>query len=163
MHLGVVVFVIGAVGASAYQTEAEGLLKVGQSLKVGSNVLTFEGVERDKGPNYNERAAVLRVTSDGSEIGVLKPAQRAYIREQTTSNEVAINTTLTQGDLFIILDGIRADGAVRIKAFYKPVVGLLWLAGFLFAGGVILCVWPDARERKRIAKRYAEEALPGES
>ena len=163
VHLGVVVFVIGAVGASAYQTEAEGLLKVGQSLKVGSNVLTFEGVERDKGPNYNERAAVLRVTSDGSEIGVLKPAQRAYIREQTTSNEVAINTTLTQGDLFIILDGIRADGAVRIKAFYKPVVGLLWLAGFLFAGGVILCVWPDARERKRIAKRYAEEALPGES
>ena len=126
-------------------------------------MLTFEGVERDKGPNYNERAAVLRVTSDGSEIGVLKPAQRAYIREQTTSNEVAINTTLTQGDLFIILDGIRADGAVRIKAFYKPVVGLLWLAGFLFAGGVILCVWPDARERKRIAKRYAEEALPGES
>lgn len=163
VHLGVIVFVIGAIGASAYQTEAEGLLEKGQSLTVGSNVLTFEGVEREKGPNYTERAAILRVTSDGSEIGILRPAQRAYIREQTTSNEVAIHTTLTQGDLFIILDGIRADGAVRIKAFYKPVVGLLWLAGFLFAGGVILCVWPDRRERQRIAKRYAEEALPGES
>ena len=163
VHLGVIMFVVGAVGASAYQTEAEGLLKKGESLTVGSNVLTFEGVEREKGPNYNERAAVLRVTSDGEEIGILRPAQRSYIREQTTSNEVAINTTLTQGDLFIILDGIRADGSVRIKAFYKPVVGLLWFAGFLFTGGVILCVWPDRRERKRIAKRYAEEALPGES
>jgi hypothetical protein len=39
----------------------------------------------------------------------------------------------------------------------------LWLAGFLFAGGVILCVWPDRRERKRIAKRYSEESLPGEA
>ena len=116
-----------------------------------------------KGPNYTERAAILRVTSDGDEIGILRPAQRAYIREQTTSNEVAINTTLTQGDLFIILDGISADGAVRIQAFDKPVVGLLWLAGFLFAGGVILCVWPDRRERKRIAKRYSEESLPGEA
>lgn len=163
VHLGVVMFVVGAIGASAYQTEAEGLLKKGESLTVGSNVLTFEGVEREKGPNYNERAAILRVTSDGEEIGILRPAQRSYIREQTTSNEVAINTTLTQGDLFIILDGIRADGSVRIKAFYKPVVGLLWLAGFLFTGGVILCVWPDRRERQRIAKRYAEEALPGES
>lgn len=163
VHLGVIMFVVGAVGASAYQTEAEGLLKKGESLTVGSNVLTFEGVEREKGPNYTERAAILQVTSDGEEIGILRPAQRAYIREQTTSNEVAIHTTLTQGDLFIILDGIREDGAVRIKAFYKPVVGLLWLAGFLFAGGVILCVWPDPRERKRIAKRYNEEHLPGES
>ncbi len=163
VHLGVIMFVVGAVGASAYQTEAQGLLQKGESLTVGSNVLTFEGVERVKGPNYTERAAILRVTSDGEEIGILRPAQRAYIREQTTSNEVAINTTLTQGDLFIILDGISADGAVRIQAFYKPVVGLLWLAGFLFTGGVILCVWPDRRERKRIAKRYSEETLPGES
>ncbi|MGI9117490.1 MAG: cytochrome c-type biogenesis CcmF C-terminal domain-containing protein, partial [Gaiellales bacterium] len=163
VHLGVVMYVIGAVGASAYQTEAEGLLARGQSLRVGSNVLTFEGVEKSRGPNYTERAAVLRVTSDGSELGVLRPAQRAYIREQTTSNEVAINTTLTQGDLFIILDGIRADGAVRIKAFYKPVVNLLWLAGFLFAGGVVLCVWPDRREQRRIERRYGEEPLPGEA
>jgi cytochrome c-type biogenesis protein CcmF len=136
VHLGVIVFVIGAVGASAYETQSQGVLEKGQSLIV---------------------------TSDGEEIAVLRPAKRSYVREQTTSNEVAINTTLTQGDLFVILDGIRADGAVQIKAFYKPVVGLLWIAGFIFSAGVILCVWPDARERRRIAKRYNEESLPGES
>jgi cytochrome c-type biogenesis protein CcmF len=163
VHLGVIVFVVGAVGASAYETSAQGVLKKGETLTIGSNVLTFEGVEQTQGPNYRQRAAVLNVVSDGEEIGTLKPAKRSYIREQTTSNEVAIHTTLTQGDLFIILDGIRVDGAVQIKAFYKPVVGLLWIAGFLFAGGVLLCVWPDPRERKRIAKRYGEETLPGES
>ena len=163
VHLGVVVFVIGAVGASAYETQSQGVLEKGQSLVVGSNTLTFEGVESTQGPNFRQRAAVLRVTSDGEELGVLRPAKRSYIREQTTSNEVAINTTLTQGDLFVILDGIRGDGAVQIKAFYKPVVGLLWIAGFIFSAGVILCVWPDARERRRIAKRYNEESLPGES
>jgi cytochrome c-type biogenesis protein CcmF len=163
VHLGVIVFVVGAVGASAYETSAQGVLNKGETLTIGSNVLTFEGVEQTQGPNYRQRAAVLNVVSDGEEIGTLKPAKRSYIREQTTSNEVAIHTTLTQGDLFIILDGIRVDGAVQIKAFYKPVVGLLWIAGFLFAGGVLLCVWPDPRERKRIAKRYGEETLPGES
>jgi cytochrome c-type biogenesis protein CcmF len=163
VHLGVIVFVVGAVGASAYETSAQGVLNKGETLTIGSNVLTFEGVEQTQGPNYRQRAAVLNVVSDGEEIGTLKPAKRSYIREQTTSNEVAIHTTLTQGDLFIILDGIRVDGAVQIKTFYKPVVGLLWIAGFLFAGGVLLCVWPDPRERKRIAKRYGEETLPGES
>ena len=163
VHLGVILFVIGAIGSSAYETRAEGLLKPGQSLTVGSNVLTFSGVEKTRGPNYVERAAVLNVTSDGSSLGTLKPAKRAYIREQTTSNEVAIRTTMTAGDLFIILDGIRGDGAVQIKAFYKPVVGLLWIAGFFFVGGVILCVWPDEREARRILRRYAEEPLPGES
>ena len=163
VHLGVVVFVIGAIGASAYQTEAIGLLAKGQTMRIGAFELTSQGVERERGPNYVERAAVLAVTRDGETVGVLRPAKRAYIREQTTSNEVAIHTTLTGGDLFLILDGIRGDGAVRIKAFYKPVVTLLWLAGFLFAGGVVLCVWPDPRERRRLARRYAEEQLPGEA
>lgn len=163
VHLGVIVFVIGAIGSSAYQTSAEGLLLKGQSLTVGSNVLTFEGVERVRGANYTERAAVLRVTSDGESLGVLRPGRRAYVREQTTSNEVAIRTTLTGGDLFVILDGIRSDGAVQIKAFYKPVVALLWLAGFIFVGGVLLAVWPDEREARRILRRYTEEPLPGES
>ena len=163
VHLGVIMFVIGAVGSSAYETRSEGLLQKGQSLMVGSNKLTFEGVERTKGPNYTQRAAVLRVTSDGQDLGILRPAQRAYLREQTTSNEVAIRPTLTGGDLFIILDGIRADGAVQIKAFYKPVVALLWLAGFVFTAGVVLAVWPDRRELRRIMRRYAEEPLPGES
>jgi cytochrome c-type biogenesis protein CcmF len=163
VHLGVILFVIGAVGSSAYETQAEGLLQPGESLTVGSNVLTFEGVERTRGPNFVARAAVLNVTSDGSNLGTLKPAKRSYLREQTTSNEVAIRTTLTGGDLFIILDGIRGDGAVKIKAFYKPVVALLWIAGFFFVGGVLLCVWPDQREARRILRRYAEEPLPGES
>lgn len=163
VHLGVIVFVIGAVGASAYQTEREAVLAKGQSLQVGAFTLTSEGVQRERGPNFTERAAILRVTKDGEQVGTLRPAKRAYIREQTTSNEVAIHTTLTGGDLFIILQGIRGDGAVSLKAFYKPVVQLLWIAGILFAGGVLLCVWPDRRERRRIAKRYGEEPLPGEA
>ena len=81
VHLGVIVFVIGAIGASAYQTERQAVLAQGQSMQVGAFTLTSEGVERTRGPNFSERAAVLRVTSDGTEIGVLRPAQRAYIQD----------------------------------------------------------------------------------
>jgi len=163
VHLGIIVFVIGAIGSSAYESRAEGLLERGQTLTVGDATLTFRGVEETDGPNYTQRAAVLDATLGGSSIGALEPARRAYTREQTTSNEVAIHTTLAGGDLMVILDGIRGDGAVQIKAFYKPLVALIWLSGFIFVLGVVLCVWPDARERRRILRRYAEEPLAGEA
>lgn len=163
VHLSVIVFVIGAVGSSAYETREEGLLQKGQSMQVGAYTLTFQGVQPSKGPNYTQRAAVIDVAKDGEPYRQMLPARRNYPREQTTSNEVAIDTTLAGGDLFLILDGIRGDGAVQIKAFYKPVIILIWLSGFLFVGGLLLCVWPDARESRRIVRRYAEEPIPGEA
>jgi cytochrome c-type biogenesis protein CcmF len=163
VHLAVIVFVIGAVGSSAYETRAEGLLQPGQSLVVGDRTLTFRGVEESSGANYTQEAAILDVTRNGEPDGVLEPARRSYPREQTTSNEVAVRTTLTGGDVFVILDGIRADGAVQLKAFYKPVVVLLWLSGAIFTLGLVIALWPDRREERRLQRRYAEEPLPGEA
>ncbi len=163
VHLSIVVFVIGAVGSTAYETREVGLLQKGDTMQVGAYTLTFQGVQPSQGPNYTQRAAVIDVAKGGEPYKQMLPARRNYPREQTTSNEVAIDTTLTGGDLFLILDGIRADGAVQIKAFYKPVILLLWLSGFLFTGGLLLCVWPDARESRRIVRRYAEEPIPGEA
>ncbi len=162
VHIGIIVFVIGAIGSSAYETRAEGLLLPGQTLAVGDATLTFRGVQESEGPNYTQRAAILDATLGGESIGALEPGRRSYPREQTTSNEVAVHTTLTGGDLFVILDGIRGDGAVQVKAFYKPLVVLIWLSGIVFALGVLICVWPDQRERRRIRRRYAEEPLAGE-
>jgi hypothetical protein len=34
-------------------------------------------------------------------------------------------------------------------------VNLIWLAGFVFLGGSLIALWPDAREQRRLAERYA--------
>ena len=41
------------------------------------------------------------------------------------------------------------------QALQKPLVNLLWLAGFVFVGGALIALWPDAREERRLAERYA--------
>ena len=72
------------------------------------------------------------------------------------SNEVAIrHDWLTGGDLFLIADQVNADGSIDLKALQKPLVNLLWLAGFVFVGGSLIALWPDAREERRLAERYA--------
>jgi cytochrome c biogenesis factor len=40
----------------------------------------------------------------------------------------------------------------------KPLVNLIWLAGFVFVGGSLIALWPDAAEQRRLAERYAPEA-----
>jgi cytochrome c biogenesis factor len=66
---------------------------------------------------------------------------------------------LTGGDLFLIADQVNGDGSVDLKALQKPLVNLLWLAGFVFVGGALIALWPDAREERRLAERYAGATL----
>ncbi len=37
----------------------------------------------------------------------------------------------------------------------KPLVNLIWLAGFVFVAGSLVAIWPDAREQRRLAARLA--------
>ena len=47
-----------------------------------------------------------------------------------------------------------------LKALVKPLVNLIWIAGFVFVGGALIALWPDAREQRRLALRYGRyEAL----
>jgi cytochrome c-type biogenesis protein CcmF len=156
-HFAVVLFIIGATGATAYATADEAVLAPGQTMKVRNYTLAFQGVTRSTGPNYEARAAVMQVSRDGSALGTLEPGQRAYPAEGQTSNEVAIRTDWRTGeDLFLILDAARPDGSVRIKALINPLVNLIWIAALVFVLGAAIAAWPDRREARRLARRYAE-------
>ncbi len=38
----------------------------------------------------------------------------------------------------------------------NPLVNLIWLAGLVFLAGALVTMWPDAREQRRLAQRFAE-------
>jgi cytochrome c biogenesis factor len=72
---------------------------------------------------------------------------------------MAVHTDwLRAEDVDVITDHINADGTIYFKVFVKPLVNLIWLAGFVFLLGSIVAMWPDPREQRRLAARYA---LPG--
>ena len=78
-------------------------------------------------------------------LGRYTPGKNQYFAEDQVSNEVSIrHDLLTGGDLFLIADQVNSDGSVDLKALQKPLVNLLWLAGFVFVGGSLIALWPDA-------------------
>ena len=69
---------------------------------------------------------------------------------------MAIHTDwLRAEDVDVIADQIGAGGAIYFRVLVKPLVNLIWLAGFVFLAGALVALWPDAREQRRLAARYA--------
>jgi cytochrome c-type biogenesis protein CcmF len=156
VHASVVLLAIGITGASAYQTVRESRLKPGQSMTVAGDRLVFRGFESRMESNHRAIRALVDVYRGDKYLGRYRPGKNQYFAEDQVSNEVSIrHDLLTGGDLFLIADQVNSDGSVDLKALQKPLVNLLWLAGFVFVGGALIALWPDAREERRLAERYA--------
>jgi cytochrome c-type biogenesis protein CcmF len=156
VHASIVLLAIGVAGSSAYDSVAEGRLAQGQSLAVGGYTVTYRSLGEREGPNATEVRAVLGVRRGGKDLGTVDAGKNAYSVEQQVSNEVGIRTDyLTGEDLFVIAEQVNNDGTVFFRVFTKPLVNLIWLAGFVFVLGSVITLWPDAREERRLATRYA--------
>ena len=163
VHASVVLLAIGVAGSSAYDSVVEGKLARGDSLSVGGYTLTYRDLTEKDAANATEIRAVLDVRRGGDSLGTIQAGKNAYSVEQQVSNEVGIRSDKLSGeDLFVIAEQVNDDGTVFFRIFVKPLVNLIWLAGLLFVLGSMITLWPDAREERRLATRYATAGERGE-
>src|SRR5215204_3081512 len=160
VHAAIVLLAIGVIGSSAYDTTAEQRLTKGETMVVDDYRLTYLGATSERAANAREVRAVVAVERGGKRLGTMRPGKNQYFAEEQVSNEAAIRSDHMNGeDLFLIAEQIGPN-AVFLKVLVKPLVNLLWLAGFVFLAGSLIALWPDAREQRRLAVRYGRgEAL----
>jgi len=114
-------------------------------------------VSRPNVGNHSELRACFDVFRGSTSLGQQCPGQNFYFREQQTSSEMSIASSwLTGEDRDMILGGVTKSGGVFVKILVKPLINLIWLAGFVFVAGCVITLWPDAREERRLAERYGE-------
>src|SRR5436190_7813002 len=164
VHAAIVLLAIGVAGSSAFDSVAEAKLKPGQSMRIGDYALGYRKLTQQQGPNAMEVRARLDVSRNGRDLGTLQAGKNAYAVEQQASNEVGIRTDwLRMEDLFVIADQIDPNGTVYFRVFVKPLVNLIWLAGFVFVFGSVITLWPDAREQRRLVARSYDVGIPATS
>ncbi|MDQ3890188.1 MAG: cytochrome c biogenesis protein CcsA, partial [Actinomycetota bacterium] len=157
VHAAVVLLLVGAVGIGAFATSREAKLAPGRAVRVGDYELRLLRSDVHRGPNAEELRARFAVSRGGDSLGTIAAGKNRYFAERQTSNEVAIRSDLLRAeDLFVITDQFGADGSVFVKVLVNPLVNLIWLAGFVFLFGSVVAMWPDAREERRLARRFAE-------
>ncbi|HLM33315.1 MAG TPA: cytochrome c-type biogenesis CcmF C-terminal domain-containing protein, partial [Gaiellaceae bacterium] len=161
VHAAIVLLLLGAIGIGGFGTTREARLGPGDSMQAGDYRLELLGTSQTRAANAQEIRARLAVSRNGKSVGTLAAGKNRYFAEQQTSNEVAIRSDLLRAeDLFVIADQFNADGSVYLKVLVNPLVNLIWLAGLVFLLGSLIAMWPDAREQRRLAGRFAEAEAP---
>jgi cytochrome c-type biogenesis protein CcmF len=157
VHVAVLLFAIGVAGSSAYQTIREQTLAPGQTMRIAGYTLTYQRLDNVQGPNYTGFRAVLDVARGNSHIATVQPGENLYPIEGPANEASVYHDPRTLGDVFTTAQ-IAKGNVIDLKVLTKPLVNLIWAAGFLFVFGALVALWPDAVEQRRLAERYAAAA-----
>jgi cytochrome c-type biogenesis protein CcmF len=160
VHAAIVLLAVGIAGSSAYQTEREQILRPGQSIEAAGYTLTYAGLDGVKGPNYTGYRALVNVSGHGERFQ-LHPGENNFNIEGPANEASIYHDPRSLGDVFTKaqLAGQHTT-KIDLQVFVKPLINLIWVAGFVFVAGALIAMWPDAVEQRRLAARYAAGAAP---
>src|SRR3954469_10176212 len=160
VHAAIVLLAIGIAGSSAYQTRRERVLRPGQAIIAAGYTLTYTGLTGVKGPNYTGFRALVDVSGHGERFR-LSPGEDNFPIEGTATEASIYHDPRSLGDVFTKAQFAGKNTTnIDLEVFVKPLVNLIWVAGFVFVAGALIAMWPDAVEQRRLAARYAAGAAP---
>jgi cytochrome c-type biogenesis protein CcmF len=136
-HLGIAVFLVGALLDEGLSQQREVAVRPGESVTLGKHCFVLKGVQHLEGPNYSAERGTVEVLRDCSDrIATLHPEKRSYRGGQVMS-EVALERGITR-DLYVALGEPLGAGAWALRVHVKPFVRWIWAGAFLMAlGGLV--------------------------
>ncbi|HXB51900.1 MAG TPA: heme lyase CcmF/NrfE family subunit [Rhizomicrobium sp.] len=156
-HAGLGISLMGVAGTTLWRSEALSVLAPGQTMQVGPYTMRFDGVTREKGPNYIADRGHIALMDGGKVSATLLPEHRFYPAEGQDMNDTAIRTTGWR-DLYLALGDDRGGGRFTLRAYVSPLAPLIWLGGLVMALGGFLSLWGRLRVKEAEPKPAAPAA-----
>jgi len=145
-HLGIAVFLAGALLVEALSIQREVAMLPGQSLDIGRDSFVLEGVAHHVGPNYAADRGTVRMYRDDRLVAPLHPEKRTYVSGGQVMTETAIRAGVLR-DVYVALGEPLGAGAWAVRVHIKPFVRWVWAGAFLMAlGGFVTAA--DRRFRR---------------
>ncbi len=145
-HLGMAVFVAGALLVEGLNVQREVAMRPGDTLALGRDAFRLDGVQARPGPNYDADRATIAMLRDDREVAVLHPEKRRYLSGGQVMSEVALRPGVTR-DVYVALGEPLGDGAWAVRVHLKPFVRWIWAGAFMMAlGGFVTAA--DRRFRR---------------
>jgi cytochrome c-type biogenesis protein CcmF len=163
IHLGVLVMAFGIIGSYFFQQETQIRLGLGDSVALGSYVMTFNGVEQFPGPDdLMIKEANLNITDNGRDVGALTPRTELYTRTGQPMTIPSLRSTIEE-DFYVIMvnwETVLPDEAT-FRVFLNPLINWVWAGGFIFIVGTLIAAWPaSTRERVPAGARRRAAVRP---
>ena len=154
-HLGIAVALAGMACESAFTRETLAAVSPGQTVRVAGFSVKYNGAQPVTGPNWTAVRAELEVRRGEGEPFLMHPEARLFSSPPQPTSEAAIRT-LWDGQLYLAVgdpvDPNSQGGRRQLRLWWKPMVTLIWLGGFLIAfGGLLALVGRLRRDRRNKA------------
>jgi cytochrome c-type biogenesis protein CcmF len=146
-HAGLGVSLMGVAGTTLWRSEVLTVLAPGQTMTVGPYTLRFDGVTRERGPNYIADRGHIALMNGDRVATTMLPEHRFYPAEGQDMNDTAIHTTGWR-DLYLALGDDRGGGRFTLRAYVSPLAPLIWLGGLVMALGGFLSLWGRLRVKE---------------
>ncbi|HUX25697.1 MAG TPA: cytochrome c-type biogenesis CcmF C-terminal domain-containing protein, partial [Burkholderiales bacterium] len=149
-HIGVAVFIAGAVLVRGYGTDKDVRMSIGDSIEVGGYSFRLDRISEVPGPNYMAVRGDISVSRNGRAVTTMYPEKRSYGDTKNPMTESAIDWGLVR-NLYVSF-GQRLDPTTwAMRIYHKPFVELIWVGWLLMAlGGLLAAV--DRRYRIAVKK-----------
>jgi cytochrome c-type biogenesis protein CcmF len=163
VHFGMVLIFIGLAGA-AFNTEAQKVMNLGESLKLGPYTLVLQSGDTKVEKNYTAQRMIVEVMKGNKQLMLMYPEKRQFQgTDQAAGTMVAIYSTLRE-DLYVVYAGLDPEANLPvIHAFLNPLVKWIWLGGVWVVLGTIIALIPNRRAGLVLATAPQTAAVAGEA
>ena len=143
VHLGMIIIFVAIAASSSYVTHASATLGVGQSLRIGSEQVTFTGFGEGQEPHRRWMAANLDVNSEKGRAEKLSPRMNFYERSNDPVGSPAVKSRIGS-DLYLSLLAFSVEKqTATLNAWIFPLVGWIWYSIPLLVLGSMIAAWPN--------------------
>jgi cytochrome c-type biogenesis protein CcmF len=146
-HLGVAVFLVGALLIEAQQVYREVAMSEGDRVEIGRYAFRFDGVKHVSGPNYEADRALVQVFRDDRPLKLLRAEKRVYASGGQVMTDAGIHAGVT-ADVLVTLGEPLGGDAWAVRMHVKPFVRWIWAGALLMALGGFVTAF-DRRFRRQ--------------
>jgi cytochrome c-type biogenesis protein CcmF len=148
VHLGVALMVLGVAFSGPYKQEADLVLGVNETGRVGAYEVRLTSITDGEAPGYHFLAAKLDVLKDGKQVGEALPERRIYEKFGRQQFAEADTVFSLGNEVYASLLGLEPakpgqEPRVTVKVSVHPLVNWLWI------GGTLMCLFPFIALRRR--------------
>lgn len=127
---------LGIAFSGPYTIEANPVISVGQTTRVGQFDVLLRNMYEGRGPGYIFIEAELVVSKDGKELGVASPQRLVYEKWGQMQFAEASTVPSLGNEFYATLMAIDRQGQVSLRLSSNPLINWLWI------GGLIMCLLP---------------------
>ena len=158
-HLGVIMMALGIAASSELKTEVQATLRPGESMQVRDYTLRFDKVWGKEEPHRVVIGADLLVFKGDKQVGKLDPRTNFYRVRNEPVPTPSVRERPTH-DLYANMMSFERDGSSgTFIVYYQPLVGWIWIGGFVVALGALVGLMRPRKRPARVVRAEEPETV----